>query len=677
MRVNRIITITLVLLLSTIFFGAFICYHRTSINLSLFYLQEIHRYWSWGFITHNIQTFFLLTILLLSSAGIGCKLLKLFRINLDSPYAGFIFSIGLGLGFFSLVTLGLGFLHLLSPFVFYPLLLCSFLCSYTEIKYFLSSLFMAIKKTRVTPLAVIYGGCLFAIIFMGIILSIGGPTILFDSLVYHLAIPDIYNRNHGIVNIPHLVFANYPLNTEMLFVLAIILGGDTFAQLIHPLFGILTGLSIYVMTRDYFGARGGLYSALIFFSMPSVIFTMTFTFNDLALTYYIILAVYAMIHWIKQIHNICWLTLSGIFAGLAMGTKYSGIICFSILLVTIIVTTKRLSLKELFIFSLAASLPVLPWLIKNFIFTGNPVYPFLYGIFGGVNWDGFDVQRFTQEMSHYGPSCLGIWRYLSLPMFITCDWGTGDIPVGPIILLYLPFLFFIKNVDKTIKYLFSFCFLYFLFWVNTSMVIRFLFPCVALLCPIIGYIILNLQNRKRDEKQKADILRTPNLVFEIPIFIALILNIFTLCTAIGEHPNFYLGNKTMEEKLLAAMPVKNYYQAVRFINECLPQGSKVLFIGEPRRYYCEKDVLTSSELDTEIICRLVKESKDINQLIQRLKGLKITHILYNKHSLAWLNKQFNCLHWENEAQKFRYETFMSSLSPVYASDNVYLFQISE
>ena len=313
---------------------------------------------------------------------------------------------------------------------------------------------------------------------------------------------------------------------------------------------------------------------MIFFSMPSVIFTMTFTFNDLALTYYIILSVYAFVNWIK-LRNIRWLTLSGIFAGLAMGTKYSGIICFIILLGFIIIAARRLSLKELSIFSLAALLPVLPWLIKNLIFVGNPVYPFLYEIFGGANWDGFDVQRFTREMSHYGPS-LGIWRYLSLPLFITCDWGTGDIPIGPIILLCLPFLFFIKNVDKTIKYLLIFCFLYFLFWTNTSMVIRFLFPCVALLCPVIGYIIVSIQgstevkSQKTEDRrhvgadlcvcpdkqeagflqirdsqfeirdsrrvcsgrQKTDSLRvpnseyrSPNLAFEIPIFIALILNI--------------------------------------------------------------------------------------------------------------------------------------------------------
>jgi hypothetical protein len=610
----------------------------------------------------------------------------------------FILSAGLGLGFFSLTTLGLGFLHLFSPFVFYPLLLCLFFYSYPKIKYFLFSLFRAVKGTRLTISVIVYLGCLSVIIFLGIILSIGIPPILFDSLVYHLAIPDIYIRNHGIVHIPHLVFANYPLNTEMLFALSMILDGDTLAQLIHPLFGILSGLGIYTMTRNYVGEKQGLFAALIFFSMPSIIFTMSFPFNDLALTHYIILAVGSMIHWIKT-QNIGWLTLSGIFTGLAMGTKYSGIICFGILLGTIMLKNgsmgrgrpmclpiehtgehigsplRRLPLKELSIFSLAALLPVLPWLIKNLIFTGNPVYPFLYCIFGGVNWGEFDVQRFTKEMSHYGPTYSGIWRYISLPLFITCDWSTGDIPVGPIILFYLPFLFFIKNIDKTIKYLLIFCSLYFFFWTNTSMVIRFLFPCVVLLCPVVGYIVGQASSLSKASSINgvSRLSQITNIAFELPIFIALALNIWTLCAAIGQHADFYLGNKTREEKLLSAMPVKDYYQAIRFINESLPQGSKVLFIGEPRRYYCKKEVLTSSELDTEIISKLVKESKNTNQLLQRLKGLKITHILYNKQGLVWLNKQFDCLHWENESQKSCFESFISSLPVIYASGNVYLF----
>ncbi len=683
MRDNKVIAIIISLLLSAVFFSLFILYHRTLINQSLFYTQEILKYWSWGFISHNIQTFFILIILLLTFAGIGYRLLKLFKISPDNLLLEFILSTGLGLGFFSLTTLSLGFLHLFSPLVFYPLLLCSFLCSYAEIKYFLLSLFMAIKGARPTPFTILCWGCLSIIFSLSIILSIGGPPILFDSLVYHLAIPDIYIRNHGIVHIPHLLFANYPLNTEMLFTMSMILSGDTLAQLIHPLFGILAGLSIYALTRDYVGDRQGLFATLIFFSMPSVIFTMTFTFNDLSLTYYIILAVYTMIHWVKaqdleaasstnrmpvgqvKAQSIRWLALSGIFIGLAMGTKYSGIISFGILLVllvSIMIATRKLSLKELSIFSLSALLPVLPWLLKNLIFVENPVYPFLYEIFGGVNWDAFDVQRFSQEMSHYGPAPAGVWKYLSLPLFITCDWSAGDIPIGPIILFFLPLLFFIKNIDKTIKYLLIFCLLYFLFWINTSMVIRFLFPGIVLLCPVIGYIIKKIQ--------------IPSLALKLPIFIALILNIWTLYAAIGEHADFYLKDNTREEKLLSAMPVKAYYQAIRFINESLPQGSKVLFIGEPRRYYCEKEVLTSSELNTEIISRLVKESKDTDQLLQRLKKLKITHILYNKNGLAWLNRQFNCLHWENEAQKSLFESFIISLPAVYARDNIYLFQIT-
>jgi hypothetical protein len=161
----------------------------------------------------------------------------------------------------------------------------------------------------------------------------------------------------------------------------------------------------------------------------------------------------------------------------------------------------------------------------------------------------------------------------------------------------------------------------------------------------------------------------------LPVGIALILNIYTLYTAIGQHPDFYLGDKTREEKLLLAEPVKDYYNVIKFINEKLPPRSKILFIGEPRRYYCKREILTSTELDTAIISKLVKESKNQKDLFHKLSDLKVTHILYNKNNIIWLKRQFNYFNWENKKQELLYESFMASLSPIYVAGDVYLYKI--
>ncbi|MEW6096435.1 MAG: hypothetical protein AB1567_07925, partial [bacterium] len=134
---KKLIINGLLVSLACIFFGVFIHYHRTPLNLIIFYLQKLFRYWSFDFVWHNIQEFFLLIVLILSAAGIGYKLLKLFKLNFYSVLVEFIFSLGLGLGFFSLITLGLGLSGMLFPVVFYVLVLCSLLLSYVEIKYFL------------------------------------------------------------------------------------------------------------------------------------------------------------------------------------------------------------------------------------------------------------------------------------------------------------------------------------------------------------------------------------------------------------------------------------------------------------------------------------------------------------------------------------------------------------
>ena len=44
-------------------------------------------------------------------------------------------------------------------------------------------------------------------------------------------------------------------------------------------------------------------------------------------------------------------------------------------------------------------LPLLPWLIKNWIVTGNPIYPVAYHLFGGVWWDEMREMQFARSFT--------------------------------------------------------------------------------------------------------------------------------------------------------------------------------------------------------------------------------------------------------------------------------------
>jgi hypothetical protein len=117
--------------------------------------------------------------------------------------------------------------------------------------------------------------------------------------------------------------------------------------------------------------------------------------------------------------------LAAVFSGLAMGVKYTGF--FPALGVMLIYAYAAHSkpftvLKDLSVFTVIASVLVGPWLIKNYIYTGNPLYPFMTGFFGAGQSDPQKLKDFIGAASQIGRFQLKLW--------LTCPWNItmGNIP---------------------------------------------------------------------------------------------------------------------------------------------------------------------------------------------------------------------------------------------------------
>ena len=79
--------------------------------------------------------------------------------------------------------------------------------------------------------------------------------------------------------------------------------------------------------------------------------------------------------------------MCGALAGFAMGSKYTGLTVFPILLLAFLVErssgTFSTRLRNGVAFSSVALIVAAPWYLKNLLWAGNPVYPF---IIGGPDW---------------------------------------------------------------------------------------------------------------------------------------------------------------------------------------------------------------------------------------------------------------------------------------------------
>ena len=211
-----------------------------------------------------------------------------------------------------------------------------------------------------------------------------GPELGFDALWYHTTIPKIWLANHKITFLGgDYYYSGLPKLIDMLYVYP-------GAQLIHFSFGILTLLVIYKLARKYLDSFGALLACIIFYSNLAVGWQSITAYIDLGRTFFEILALYLFVN--KKYLQ------TAVVLGLAISTKILALGSVGIFLF----------LGLPIAYCLVPFLIVSPWLIFNYLSTGNPIYP----IFSGYQID---------------------WNF-SINILRLAD------PINPIYVMVLPFL---------------------------------------------------------------------------------------------------------------------------------------------------------------------------------------------------------------------------------------------
>ncbi|MDI6781014.1 MAG: glycosyltransferase family 39 protein [bacterium] len=623
-----------------------------------------------------------LLIICLASHAIGKTIIQWFtRLEMASRIEDALFCLALGFGCLSLITLFIGMIGGLYPWVFWTLL-GGIISLYWRDK--LKAVIVRDKsqESRISlpPLfiSLLLAGILFPLLILVLV-----PTMTYDAMVYHLAVPARYIQAHCIHYIPYICFSNYSMNMEMLFTIGLLLGNDTLAKFIHLMFGLLSGAAIFSMSKRHFGQETAWLSLLIFFSIPLACFIMVQPFNDLGLVFYEIMAVYAFVNWTikEQKEQKSWLFMSALMCGLAIGVKYTGGICAVILIIGVVWEGIRScqGFRPMIInLSLLVIIPFilnLPWFIRSLVYTGNPVYPMLYPLFNSINWNDFNHMRYIHEMTAgYGPQVVWYLKPFVCIYQLSLDLKGKGAAVCPIFLLLLPGSILVRKTHRVFKLLSAYCLLFFFIWLYTSPVDRFLLPCMGILSIITGYIGYSLLQNKLWLKKIAFPLH--QLVIII-IILCCLWNAYHLCRTIWANSYWKCIHKAAGQQLLKEQsPIADYYSTVTYINNNLPPDSKILFIGEARSYYCQRAVLVNSHLDTTVIVEIIRKSRDEHDVLKRLKQQGITHILYNQTGADWLSQRFDYFHWDNKSQQRIYQRFMTGhLTPIYQEKGVVLFRI--
>ena len=313
------------------------------------------------------------------AGGLGRRMILL---ESFSPFVRLSLQAGLGLGVLGLGALLLGLAGGLNLVVISLVLLS------------LAGLFSRewlawIKDWRALPGYWQGGGFLERFIAACVVLILGltlvkalSPPIKFDTLVYHFPLPHQYISAGRIVYDAGNMYWGMPQTAEMLYSWAILLAGDPAALLLGWSFGLLTLVGLLGYAAERLGQRAAwvsLASLLCGFTLADALswgyvdwLTMLFGFGFMVM----------LDSWRREGGG-SRMILAAVFAGFALGTKYSaGIILISGSLVVLKFAAARggwrSGLASAIQFGGVSSLVSAPWWIKNAIVTGNPFYPFFY-----------------------------------------------------------------------------------------------------------------------------------------------------------------------------------------------------------------------------------------------------------------------------------------------------------
>jgi 4-amino-4-deoxy-L-arabinose transferase-like glycosyltransferase len=320
------------------------------------------------------------------------------------------------------------------------------------------------------------------------------PPSKWDALAYHLAGPQQYVARGRFYAEPHNHFLGFPQIVETLFAGQLALTGRlTGAAVLHWGMGALLLLAVGGRAARLGGAITGWLAAAILLGAQTVWIEMSIPYVDLLPMLLAVVGLGAAERWdearqsgqkaplpgpfpdraregesaalsgqvplsssagegdlggeaeaLSSLPGLRHAILLGTLAGFSIGVKYSAlwlVIAFGVLLLWRGRGSGwRATLAYAAVYALAALLAFAPWLLRNALFYGNPVYPF---VFESAEMDAIRQGWYSQPRSGliYGESA---WQIPLLPLTATVlgveGAGIYGTDIGPLFLLLIPLL---------------------------------------------------------------------------------------------------------------------------------------------------------------------------------------------------------------------------------------------
>lgn len=502
------------------------------------------------------------------------------------------------------------------------------------------------------------------ILAVSIILLASVPPISRDALTHHLFVPKLYIKNGGIYEIPNIPFSYYPMNLDLLYMIPLYFGNDIIPKYIHLFFALLTTLIVHGYLKKRTNHGYALLGSLFFLSIPIIVKLSITAYVDLGLMFFTTASLLLLFRWLNSGYSFRYLFLAGICCGLAAGTKYNGLISLFLLPLFIPVLyirsiknqvngTSRKALGYSMLFVFAALLAFSPWIVRNYSWTGNPIYPLYNSFFEELSYKTiFEEQpgikslsdRIEQTPSESNSVFVSRkllynetgWQALLLPVRFFFE-GQDDNPqyfdgkLNPFLLI-LPFFAFLRKssthsqqIEKHTWLAFAVFFFFFTFF-QEVLRIRYI---VCIIPPLVILSIFGLQNIFWAFSLKLSKLKSwVPMVINVAIASAMLSynTEYIFHQFQKTQPFSYLQGTISRDQYISQF--RPEYQIIQYANAYLKPGSTVLclFLGY-RGYYMNFEPLFERPNRDGLFSEITKSASDKDMVKNELLHRNLTHIL--------------------------------------------------
>ena len=251
------------------------------------------------------------------------------------------------------------------------------------------------------------------------------PEMSPDGAAYHLGMVAKYAQARGFVHLTTNIYASLSEGMELLFLHAFLFGRHSAAALVHLSFLIALALLTISYGRRIGDPVAGVGGAIFVFASPVIGTDASVAYIDVALAAVVFALFYTLQIWDEQ-RDARLLIPVGVLAGFSYAVKYTGFVAFAYAVGFLLWKRWRAVVPVLAV----AAFFIAPWMVKNWVWVGNPLSPFANHLFPNPYVHASFEDYFRQAERSYD-----LASYFQIPWQLTVDGGRLVGFFGPLFLL--------------------------------------------------------------------------------------------------------------------------------------------------------------------------------------------------------------------------------------------------